>query len=111
MQHLQTTALSANTLEKKLSLHYTGYIKRSNMLRSKILEAHNALVDTKRELDIFHTLRIGEENAISRRIEKLTAEVEFVENREKEAQGVYKKVKEEYDEIVELARRLGVAEA
>ncbi len=82
-------------MEKKLALHLGGYQNRAKTLRKKIAEASEALGKATISLDSFRTLQISEEAAISRRLEGLRAEVEFVSRREREAQDLYRARKEE----------------
>ncbi len=70
------------------------------MLRQKISEATEALGTATNSLDAFRTLQIGEEAAISSRLEGLRAEVGFITKREREAQELYRERKEELDRIV-----------
>lgn len=65
------------------------------MLRQKIIEASDALNKATNSLDSFKTLQISEEAAISRRLDGLRSEVEFVSRREREAQDLYKARREE----------------
>ncbi|KAL5352153.1 Pre-mRNA-splicing factor cef1 [Pseudogymnoascus australis] len=97
---ITTTAERGNKLEKKLALHLGGYQKRQKMLRQKISEATEALGTATNSLDAFRTLQIGEEAAISSRLEGLRAEVGFITKREREAQELYRDRKEELDRIV-----------
>ncbi|RAL12156.1 putative cell division control protein (Cdc5) [Aspergillus homomorphus CBS 101889] len=97
---LLATAERGNKLEKKLALHYGGYQNRAKMLRTKIVEASDALQISKDELDAFRTLQISEESALSRRLERLRDDVAFVMRREREAQDLYKSRKDELDELV-----------
>ncbi|OJJ99998.1 hypothetical protein ASPACDRAFT_1881112 [Aspergillus aculeatus ATCC 16872] len=97
---LLATAERGNKLEKKLALHYGGYQNRAKTLRTKIVEASDALQRSKDELDAFRTLQISEESALSRRLEKLRDDVAFVMRREREAQDLYKSRKGELDELV-----------
>ncbi|RAK73987.1 putative cell division control protein (Cdc5) [Aspergillus fijiensis CBS 313.89] len=97
---LLATAERGNKLEKKLALHYGGYQNRAKTLRTKIVEASDALQRSKDELDAFRTLQISEESALSRRLEKLRDDVAFVMRREREAQDLYKSRKDELDELV-----------
>lgn len=97
---LLATADRGSKLEKKLALHYGGYQNRAKTLRSKILEASEALPKVQDDLDSFRTLQISEEAAISRRLERLREEVSFVMRREREAQELYKTRKDELDELV-----------
>ena len=67
------------------------------MLIQKILEASEAIVQTKIDLDSFKTLRISEADAIPRRLASVRAEAEFVEKRERAAQDAYRRLKDEID--------------
>lgn len=84
-------------IEKKLALHFGGYQQRQKTLRSKIIEAADALGKATHALDSLRTLQIGEEVAIARRLEGLRAENEFVARREREAQDLYRARKEELE--------------
>jgi pre-mRNA-splicing factor CDC5/CEF1 len=95
------SAQQANKLEKKLTLHFGGYQKRSNLLQQKIVEAFNAIEKTRMELDAARTTQISEESAISRRLEGLRDEVAFVSRREREAQDLYRARKDELDSLRE----------
>ncbi|KAJ5823057.1 hypothetical protein N7447_005397 [Penicillium robsamsonii] len=97
---LFATAERGNKLEKKLSLHYGGYQNRAKTLRSKIVEASAALSTATNELDAFRTLQISEESAVPRRLERLRDAVSLVLRREREAQDLYKKRKDELDELL-----------
>jgi pre-mRNA-splicing factor CDC5/CEF1 len=88
-------AEKGNKMEKKLALHLGGYQNRAKTLRQKIAEASEALGKATHSLDSFRTLQISEEAAISRRLEGLRSEVEFVSRREREAQDLYRARKEE----------------
>jgi len=90
-------ATQGNKLEKKLSLLLGGYMNRERMLIHKILEVSEAILQTKIDLDSFRTLRISEADAIPQRLKSLKEEAEFVEKREREAQEVYRHMKEELD--------------
>ncbi|KAN0096114.1 pre-mRNA splicing factor component domain containing protein [Hyaloscypha variabilis] len=89
------TAEKGTKMEKKLTLHLGGYQNRAKILRQKIAEASEALTKATISLDSFRTLQISEEAAISRRLEGLRGEVEFVSRREREAQDLYRARKEE----------------
>ncbi|ROT41808.1 myb-like DNA-binding domain-containing protein [Sodiomyces alkalinus F11] len=84
-------------LEKKLALHLGGYQKRQKMLKEKIGSAAEALEKANKALSGFKTLAISEEVAIARRLEALREEVGFVSRREREAQEMYRRTKEEHD--------------
>lgn len=93
-EKVQSTILSdaekGNKLESKLAVHLGGYQKRAKMLRDKIVEASEALIDERIKLDSLQTLQIAEEAALPRRLGSLQEEVAFVKKREKEAQDQYR---------------------
>ncbi|KAF2656660.1 hypothetical protein K491DRAFT_691867 [Lophiostoma macrostomum CBS 122681] len=95
------SAQQANKIEKKLGLHLGGYQKRSTLLQQKIVDASGALEKTRRELDAARTMQYSEQTAISRRLESLRDEVNFVSRREREAQELYRTRKEELDNLQE----------
>lgn len=103
-QNVQDAIVAAaekgNKIEKKLSLHFGGYQQRAKTLRSKIIEAADALEKVSFSLDSFRTLQIAEEAAIPRRLEGLRTEVSFVSRREREAQDLYRARKEELSALV-----------
>jgi pre-mRNA-splicing factor CDC5/CEF1 len=70
-------------------------MNRERTLISKILEAFEATVQTRIELEGFKTLQAAETQAIPRRLEKLRLETEYVERREREAQEGYRMLNEE----------------
>ena len=90
-------AEKGNKIEKKLAVHLGGYQQRAKTLRSKIVEAADALEKVRISLDTFRTLQIAEEAAIPRRLEELREEVSFVSKREREAQQVYRTRREELE--------------
>lgn len=96
---LMSTADKGNKLEKKLALHLGGYQSRAKTLRAKFTEAAEALEKAKISKDTFQTLQIGEEAAISRRLEALREDVGFVSKREREAQDEYRQAKEELRDL------------
>jgi pre-mRNA-splicing factor CDC5/CEF1 len=69
------------------------------MLRKKIGEAHGALEKARHALSGFQVLRVSEEAAIQRRLAALRAEVAFVSTREREAQELYRRMRDELDEL------------
>ncbi|MCJ1335415.1 Pre-mRNA-splicing factor cef1 [Bachmanniomyces sp. S44760] len=96
---LSSDAEKGTKLEKKLTLHLGGYQARAKTLRSKIVEATEALQNAKINLNVFRTLQIGEEAAIPSRLEGLRGEVAFVARRERESQVVYRQRKEELEGV------------
>lgn len=86
-------------MEKKLTLHLGGYQQRAKTLRSKVVQAAEALDKARFSLDAFRTLQIGEQAGIQRRLESLRDEVGFVSKREREAQDSYRTRKEELMEL------------
>jgi len=92
--HLLSLANTGNKLEKKLALHLGGYQARAKTLRTKILEASEAVENARVKLDGFETLRVGEEAALGTRLEGLRGEVEVVLRREREGQERFRSVRE-----------------
>jgi pre-mRNA-splicing factor CDC5/CEF1 len=87
----------ANKIEKRLTTHHAGYLKRSNLLREKIGGAFVALEKARDDLNTARTAEYNEQTAIGRRLESLRQEVQFVTKREREAQELYRRRKEELD--------------
>ncbi|ODH49904.1 pre-mRNA-splicing factor cef1 [Paracoccidioides brasiliensis] len=96
---LLATAEEGNKLEKKIALHNGGYQARAKTLRTKIVEASEALEKARFELDTFRTLQLAEESGIGRRLEGLRDEVTFITRREREAQELYMSRKEELESL------------
>jgi pre-mRNA-splicing factor CDC5/CEF1 len=96
---LLATAEQGNKLEKKIALHYGGYQGRAKTLRGKVIEASEALEKVKCDLDSVRTLQLGEESAITRRLQCLRDEVTFVTRREREAQELFRSRKEELESL------------
>ncbi|KXX80237.1 Pre-mRNA-splicing factor cef-1 [Madurella mycetomatis] len=99
LENLIASAEKGNKLEKKLNLHLGGYKNRAEMLRKKIGEAHVALEKARHALGGFQVLRASEEAAIQRRLAALRAEVAFVSTREREAQELYRRMRDELGEL------------
>jgi pre-mRNA-splicing factor CDC5/CEF1 len=98
-EKLTKDATQGNKLEKKLSLHLGGYQARSKMLCQKLIEASEAIAETRRDLEGFRTLKISEAAALPKRLEGLRKEVAFLDKREREAQEVYRTRKEELESL------------
>jgi pre-mRNA-splicing factor CDC5/CEF1 len=94
-----SSAEKGTKLEKKLNLHLGGYKNRAEMLRKKIGEAHEALEKARNALGGFNVLATSEEAAIKRRLEALREEVGFVSRREREAQELYRKTRDELADL------------
>jgi len=94
-EKLLTDAQAANKLEKKLQVHLGGYIAREKLLAAKIVDATAAVWDTRRDLHVFRTLQVHEEGGVARRLERLREEVGYLEKRERDAQEVYRRRREE----------------
>ena len=92
-----SSAEKGNKLEKKLNLHHGGYKNRAEMLRKKIGEASEALSKANKALGAFEMLSVSEEVAVRRRLEALREEVGYVSRREREAQELYRRIREESD--------------
>ncbi|KAJ2907372.1 hypothetical protein MKZ38_003229 [Zalerion maritima] len=75
---MMDTYEKSSKVEKKLSLHMGGYVKRSKVLRSKMEEASKALEEARSALSSFRTLQLTEQVAISRRLDALREEVGFI---------------------------------
>lgn len=84
-------------LEKKLNLHLGGYKQRSETLRKKIGEAADALHRANNALTGFRVLAASEQAAVARRLAALREEVGFVSRREREAQELYRRSREELE--------------
>jgi pre-mRNA-splicing factor CDC5/CEF1 len=95
------SAEHANKIEKRLTTHHQGYLKRATLLRTKIGDAFGALEKARIELDSARTMQYGEETAVGRRLGSLRDEVSFVSKREREAQELYRTRKEELDNLKE----------
>ncbi|KAI1082695.1 pre-mRNA splicing factor component-domain-containing protein [Whalleya microplaca] len=93
------TAEKCAKLEKKLTLHLGGYQQRAKTLRSKTGEAFEALEKANFALNAFKTLAVSEEIAVRSRLEALREEVGYVTRREREAQELYRQMKEELDAL------------
>ncbi|CAK3990440.1 Pre-mRNA-splicing factor cef1 [Lecanosticta acicola] len=89
-----------NALEKKLAKHHGGYLERQKKLKLKILEASEALAQTRLDTEVSRQAQVAEEAGIQGRLEKLREEVALVSRREREAQEVFR---ERRDELKSLA--------
>ncbi|KAK3312397.1 pre-mRNA splicing factor component-domain-containing protein [Apodospora peruviana] len=98
-ESIMTSAEACSKLEKKLNLHLGGYKNRAEMLRKKIGEAHEALEKANNALGSFKILQASEAAAIRNRLAALRAEVGFVSTREREAQELYRRTREELNEL------------
>ncbi|RPB14881.1 hypothetical protein P167DRAFT_572161 [Morchella conica CCBAS932] len=96
---LTKDAIQGNKLEKKLGLHLGGYQSRSKLLTQKIIQASQAISETKQDLESFRTLRISESDAIPRRLEAIRTEVAFLDKRQREAQEIYRARREELEAL------------
>ena len=69
------------------------------MLKKKITEAHEALEKATNALGAFKVLQSSEQAAIRNRLAALRGEVGFVSTREREAQELYRRTREELDAL------------
>jgi len=92
-------AQRANKIEKRLATHHAGYMKRSALLRDKIGGAFAALEKSRNDLVTARTALYSEEDAIAKRLASLRQEVQFVNKREREAQDLYRRRKEELESL------------
>ncbi|KAI1877072.1 uncharacterized protein JN550_001144 [Neoarthrinium moseri] len=86
-------------VEKKLTLHLGGYQNRAKTLGQKTAEAFEALGKAQTALSGFQALSISEEIAAKSRLDALREEVAFVSRREREAQDMYKRTKDELESL------------
>ncbi len=84
-----------------MALHLGGYKQRADMLRKKMGEAAEALAKANNALGGFRTLAISEEATMERRLGTLREEVNFISRREREAQELYRRNKEELAALVD----------
>lgn len=99
IDQIVASAEKGNKLEKKLNLHLGGYKNRAEMLKKKISEAHEALEKANNALGAFKVLQNSEQAAIRNRLAALRGEVGFVSTREREAQELYRRTREELDAL------------
>lgn len=90
-------------LEKKLNLHLGGYKQRGEMLRKKIVDSAAELEKATNALNAFKILANSEEMAVRNRLAALREEVGFISKREREAQELYRRNKEELNALTEEA--------
>lgn len=90
-------------LEKKLNLHLGGYRQRGDMLRKKIVDSAAELEKATNALNAFKILANSEEVAVRNRLAALREEVGFISKREREAQELYRRNKEELNALTEEA--------
>lgn len=96
---IEAAARRGNEVEKKLSLHLGGYSQRARALRQKILDKADALEKARIEFDTSRTAQIAEEGAVIRRLEGLREEVRELSGKERMAQEVYRRRKDELDSL------------
>lgn len=95
------SAEKGGKLEKKLNLHLGGYKQRAEMLRKKIGDSTVELEKATNALNAFKILANSEEIAVRNRLAALRDEVGFVSKREREAQELYGRNKEELNALME----------
>lgn len=87
-------------LEKKLNLHLGGYKQRAETLRKKMVDSSAELEKATNALSAFRILANSEEIAVRNRLASLREEVAFISRREREAQELYRRNKEELDSLM-----------
>ncbi|ROW05040.1 hypothetical protein VSDG_00352 [Cytospora chrysosperma] len=87
-------------LQKKLDLHLGGYKQRGEMLRKKMGDTATELEKATNALNSFKILAASEEAAVRNRLAALREEVGFISKREREAQEMYRRNKEELDGLM-----------
>lgn len=90
-------AQRANKVEKRLATHHAGYMKRAALLRDKIGGAFAALEKARNDVVTSRTALYSEQDAIAKRLAGLRSEVQFVNKREREAQDLYRRRKDELE--------------
>jgi pre-mRNA-splicing factor CDC5/CEF1 len=96
---IMESAERGNDLEKKLAKLHGGYQQRAKILRQKIMDVADALEKTRIDLNTSRNAQVGEDAAVSRRLEGLRDEVAFVSRRERLAQEEYAKVRDELNDL------------
>ncbi|KAI5363021.1 putative SANT/Myb domain, Homeobox-like domain superfamily protein [Septoria linicola] len=94
---IQKISDDGNKIEKKLGKHHGGYLTRNKVLRTKIVQAAEALEKIKLQQVNGQTQVVAEEGAMIGRLEKLRDEVSFVSRREREAQDSFRERREELE--------------
>eukprot|EP01098_Paradermamoeba_levis_P015985 TRINITY_DN8402_c0_g1_i1.p1 TRINITY_DN8402_c0_g1~~TRINITY_DN8402_c0_g1_i1.p1 ORF type:complete len:110 (-),score=40.42 TRINITY_DN8402_c0_g1_i1:1-330(-) len=97
----------AKTLEKKLQIYNAGYEGRALKLAREIGELATHLEQSQIDLNSFTFLRDREVNAIPRRIEELTEEVNQQKEREIELQKQYANLVTEKENLQAMISSLG----
>ncbi|KAF2166019.1 hypothetical protein M409DRAFT_66913 [Zasmidium cellare ATCC 36951] len=99
-ESITKTSDKGTSMEKKLAKHHGGYMDRQRKLRAKIVEASEALANTRLDVEVSRQAQVAEEAGIQGRLEKLREEVALVSRREREAQDVYRARKEELEGMI-----------
>lgn len=94
---IQKVSEKGSALEKKLAKHHGGYISRNKVLRTKIVQAAEALEKVKLQQTLSRDKSVAEEAAMVGRLEKLRDEVALVSRREREAQETFRSRREELE--------------
>uniref|UniRef100_A0A060T4Z3 Pre-mRNA-splicing factor CEF1 n=1 Tax=Blastobotrys adeninivorans TaxID=409370 RepID=A0A060T4Z3_BLAAD len=87
---LTRLAEQANKVEKKLGLVFGGYMKRREVLNSKLGQVQTALEEKQKNIDVFSQLRDMESIALSSRLSTLQEEVNFLVDTERAGQERYR---------------------
>jgi len=99
LNQMKREAGKASKLEKKLNVYNGGYMTRANTLHTQIADGHAQLVQTYTEFECFTALRVKEQAGISRRLSKLSNEVDEVSQRENRLQMRYANLMVERDNL------------
>ena len=92
---IHTLAAADAKTEGLLKKLHGGYMARQKVLKKSIGERYEEIEAKRTELACFQNLKLGEEAALGRRLEGLREEVGEVMKREREAQEVFREVREE----------------
>lgn len=87
---LSKLAEQANKVEKKLGLVFGGYMKRRDVLNSKLGQVQVAIEEKQKDINVFSQLRDMESIALSSRLSTLQEEVNFLVDTERVGQERYR---------------------
>lgn len=92
----------AKKMETKLNVYHGGYQKRSNILLHQITATFAELDQVKTELECFSKLRELENNAMTRRMEKIKNEIQTQQSREAQNQLRYKNLMVDLENLTKV---------
>ena len=95
-------AKKATSLDKKLQVLHGGYMKKAEQMVAEIQALREKVEKSSMELSCYEALQQQERQAAPLRKEKLTAEVEMVEQRERELQARYASLRAKKEKLHKL---------